>query len=55
MVAVVEKPNGNANGNAVRPVPAVEQDEENIFLFVPNLIGPQSLFIALLSLLHPAD
>jgi CDP-diacylglycerol--inositol 3-phosphatidyltransferase len=46
----------NGNGAAVRPAED-EEHEENIFLFVPNLIGYARVFLALISLyympLHP--
>lgn len=31
----------NGNGTAVRPAAQPAQDQENIFLFYPNLIGTQ--------------
>ncbi|CAE7030804.1 hypothetical protein P3342_006460 [Pyrenophora teres f. teres] len=49
---------GNGNGSAVRPAKTQEDGvEENIFLFIPNLIGYSRVFLALGSLyympLHP--
>jgi hypothetical protein len=38
MASTQQPINGNGNGAAVRPAQD-EEHEENIFLFVPNLIG----------------
>jgi CDP-diacylglycerol--inositol 3-phosphatidyltransferase len=47
----------NGNGAAVRPTQSADEEEENIFLFVPNLIGYSRVVLALTSLyympLHP--
>jgi CDP-diacylglycerol--inositol 3-phosphatidyltransferase len=48
----------NGNGTAVRPAQAEKEGaKENIFLFIPNLIGYSRVFLALISLyympLHP--
>ncbi|KAI8932889.1 hypothetical protein NX059_010366 [Plenodomus lindquistii] len=50
--------NGNGNGAAVRSKPVQDEgEEENIFLFIPNLIGYSRVVLALVSLyympLHP--
>jgi hypothetical protein len=37
MAAVQSRANGNAA--AVRPTSSTQEEEENIFLFIPNLIG----------------
>ncbi|KAF2466454.1 uncharacterized protein BDR25DRAFT_78440 [Lindgomyces ingoldianus] len=52
------RPLANGNGNAVRSSrPEPEEDEENIFLFYPNLIGYSRVVLAIASLyympLHP--
>ena len=42
MASVQQQANGNANGNGATVKPAKVQEEgaeENIFLFIPNLIG----------------
>ncbi|KAH9870071.1 hypothetical protein J1614_006993 [Plenodomus biglobosus] len=54
-----ERANGNGNGAAVRSKAPVHDDgeEENIFLFIPNLIGYSRIILAITSLyympLHP--
>jgi hypothetical protein len=44
-MSTAQKPLANGNGSAVRPSRVVEEeeDEENIFVFIPNLIGARSL------------
>ena len=40
-MATTQKPTANTNGRAVRSS-STEEDEENIFTFIPNLIGTNS-------------
>lgn len=55
MAAVQSRANGN--GAAVRPTETAPENQENIFLFIPNLIGYSRVVLALASLyympLHP--
>lgn len=59
MAAVQSRVNGSGNGMTEKPTkPAYDDgDEENIFLFIPNLIGYSRIILALSSLyympLHP--
>ena len=42
MAAVRNRANGNGVATQPKASPASEQPQENIFLFIPNLIGPSS-------------
>ncbi|KAF2864991.1 CDP-alcohol phosphatidyltransferase-domain-containing protein [Massariosphaeria phaeospora] len=45
-------PNGNGNGSIVRPSSTEQDEEENIFLFFPNLIGYSRVVLAIFSLYY---
>ncbi|KAF2259930.1 hypothetical protein CC78DRAFT_474270 [Lojkania enalia] len=53
----LERPLANGNGSVVRPSKADKDEAENIFLFIPNLIGYSRVVLAVASLyympLHP--
>ncbi|KAF2714884.1 hypothetical protein K504DRAFT_445813 [Pleomassaria siparia CBS 279.74] len=57
MSTTQQQPLSNGNGSAVRPSRREDEEEENIFVFIPNLIGYFRIVLAVASLyympLHP--